>query len=493
MSQRDVYKKGSWLLPMESKKRVFTVLAIDGGGVKGIIPARLLQAIEEKTGKPISELFDMVGGNSTGSILAAGLSVPDPVDPKKPKFSAKDLLGLYFEHSPRIFPETRFRQLFHLLPGMSGFYDPTPLEEVLKNYFGDTKVKDSLTHLMIPAVDIKKYKPLWIKHLKGQKEDPENWGSMLMRDAIRGSTAAPTLLPSKYVYTTPDEKRPEITDRHAIIDGTFFAGNITRRLYGQAQKVAPPDAEIVVVHIGTGYKENTFSPDEFNKISPYGLISKKNGSIIINMALDMTQMDVNETLREEIGDRFFSFDKAFDPYDKSGPTNSIDNAQENNLIGLEKFAEKMIRDEDAQLTRLCKILLEKTCTDDLHKKSERALQKLTDLMGETKNVKDLNHTYAKIVKYSSDLTKIKFEPGDEKIRDLSQQLVEKHKNQLDRIYNALAHDKQTDTLKRKMMKRITGFFNSFSDPPPPSDEETPPPPPPAPPPASGPAPQPPKP
>lgn len=450
---------------MENKKRVFTVLAIDGGGVKGIIPARILQEIEQRTGKPIAELFDMVGGNSTGSILAAGLSVPDPDRPGKPKFSARDILGIYFEDSPKIFPETRFRQLLHMLPGTSGFYDPKPLEDTLKKHFGEASVRDALTHLMIPAVDIKKYRPIWIKHIKNHKEDPENWGSMLMRDAIRGSTTAPTYLQSKYVYTTPDEKRPEITDRHAVIDGSFFAGNICRRLYAQAQKVAPPDAEIVVVHLGTAYKEMSFSPDDFNKLSPYGLISKKNGSVIINMALDMTQFDVNETLKEEIGERFFTFDAPIDPADPKSPTNAIDNATEANMTALEKFAEKMISDAEPQMDRLCQILLHKTHADQLHHKSETALQELSEAMTETKSVQDLNRLYTKIVKFSSDLPQKAPAAADERIFDLSRQLAEGHKGQLDRIYNALAHEKQTDTAKKTMMKKISGFFNSLIDPP----------------------------
>ena len=58
---------------MEMRK----VLAIDGGGVRGIIPAMVLAEIEKQTGKPIAELFDLVVGTSTGGILALGLVAPD--------------------------------------------------------------------------------------------------------------------------------------------------------------------------------------------------------------------------------------------------------------------------------------------------------------------------------------------------------------------------------------------------------------------------------
>ena len=52
----------------------YSLLALDGGGIRGVIPARVLDAIEQRTGRPISQLFDLVAGTSTGGILALGLS-----------------------------------------------------------------------------------------------------------------------------------------------------------------------------------------------------------------------------------------------------------------------------------------------------------------------------------------------------------------------------------------------------------------------------------
>ena len=52
------------------------ILSIDGGGIRGIIPAMVLARIEDLTGKPISELFDLIAGTSTGGILALGLTRP---------------------------------------------------------------------------------------------------------------------------------------------------------------------------------------------------------------------------------------------------------------------------------------------------------------------------------------------------------------------------------------------------------------------------------
>ncbi len=77
------------------------ILSIDGGGIRGIIPAIILASIEERTGKPISELFDLIAGTSTGAILALGLTKPNASG--KPEFTAQRIGELYEEEIPNIF------------------------------------------------------------------------------------------------------------------------------------------------------------------------------------------------------------------------------------------------------------------------------------------------------------------------------------------------------------------------------------------------------
>lgn len=419
------------------KKRVFTVLSIDGGGVRGIVPARILQEIEERTGKPIAELFDMIGGNSTGAIVAAGLTVPDADKPEKPRHSALELKNFYYTYSPKIFPELKFKSLRKL--SSSALYDPKPLEDALEEKLGDAKMKDSLTHLLIPATDIKNFRPVWITHLKGQKDtSQEGWSSMKMKDAVRASTTAPTYFPAKYYQTTPDEDMPNVTHRHSLIDGGFFAGNCMRRLMTQARKIAPPDAEIVVVHLGTGNVENSLSPEEFNKLGPIGMISKSNGNLLLSLVINMSLMDVANDLKEEIGDRFISFDGIIDEEnDKDAPAASMDDASVSNLRQLEKFAEKIIADNGADMDRLCEILKTRAMEEERHVQSKQALSTLTAKLEEAKTVKTLARTYRKILSYASGLKDDTRDAGDAELKTLAQRLSEQHKGDLDRLYNVL--------------------------------------------------------
>ena len=69
------------------------ILSIDGGGIRGIIPAIILAEIEERTEKRVADLFDLIAGTSTGGILALGLTKPN--EERKPQYAARDLVDLY--------------------------------------------------------------------------------------------------------------------------------------------------------------------------------------------------------------------------------------------------------------------------------------------------------------------------------------------------------------------------------------------------------------
>jgi patatin-like phospholipase/acyl hydrolase len=467
----------------KDKKRVFTVLSIDGGGIRGVIPARLLQEIEERTGKPIAELFDMVGGTSTGAILAAGLAVPDETNPAKPKHSAQELKNFYYADGPKIFPELRFKSLRKL--SSSALYDPKPLEDALEEKLGNAKMKDSLTHLLIPATDIKNFRPVWITYLKGQKDtSPEGWSSMLMRDAVRASTTAPTYFPAKYYQTQPHEEMPNVTHRHALIDGGFFAGNCMRRMMTQARKLAPPDAEIVVVHLGTGNVENTLSPAEFNKLGPIGMISKSNGNLLLSLVINMSLLDVANDLKDEIGDRFISFDGIIDEEnDPHSPASSMDDASDKNLKQLEKFAEKIIKDNNDEMDRLCEILKYRTMAEDRHRESKSALSALTQTLENAKTVRSLGNTYRKILSYAAEITEDTPEPGDAELKVNARKLTDQHKADLDRIYNVMQDKMENKNRLINTIKEagedITKFVKKIGEPfrndPPGNDNEKPPP------------------
>ncbi len=86
------------------KNRTIFILYIPGGAMLGIIPAMVLARLEELTETPAIELFQVVDGASTGSILAAGMNVRDPLDPTKPKYTAQEMVERFCSYGPQFFP-----------------------------------------------------------------------------------------------------------------------------------------------------------------------------------------------------------------------------------------------------------------------------------------------------------------------------------------------------------------------------------------------------
>ena len=86
---------------------MFRILSIDGGGIRGVIPSVLLEQLEKRSGQPISALFDLIAGTSTGGILAVGLTVPG--EQRKPKYTATDMVELYADRGHEIFQRSFWR------------------------------------------------------------------------------------------------------------------------------------------------------------------------------------------------------------------------------------------------------------------------------------------------------------------------------------------------------------------------------------------------
>ncbi len=69
------------------------ILSVDGGGIRGIIPALVLAELERLTGSPADDLFDLVAGTSTGGLIALGISRSG--EDGRSALRAEELVGLY--------------------------------------------------------------------------------------------------------------------------------------------------------------------------------------------------------------------------------------------------------------------------------------------------------------------------------------------------------------------------------------------------------------
>lgn len=130
----------------------FRILSIDGGGIKGILPAALLAQIEDELppNQRIGTRFDMIAGTSTGGIIALGIALGLP---------ARKILDLYMTKGAKIFPSAPWP--FKRLGRYAGFfkqlafrrYNPQVLDHELAKIIGGRKFGEATCRLVIPAFD----------------------------------------------------------------------------------------------------------------------------------------------------------------------------------------------------------------------------------------------------------------------------------------------------------------------------------------------------
>ena len=120
------------------------ILTIDGGGLKGMVPAALLAELEQHVDRPLHEYFDLIVGTSTGGIIAAGLAFG---------LRASEIVKIYRDSGPRIFPAVNWRARLWL--GMAGLvrakYPTSVLRAELTRHFGDARIGAARTRLVIPS------------------------------------------------------------------------------------------------------------------------------------------------------------------------------------------------------------------------------------------------------------------------------------------------------------------------------------------------------
>ncbi len=222
---------------------MYRILSIDGGGIRGLIPALWLLKLEDRLGKPLHQCFDLIIGTSTGSILAAGIAAGIGVD---------RLIALYEDKGEEIFPPRPTGKEFALLERfMRPKYPEEPLAEALRTNFSregsdPLKLSDVKTKCVIVAYDVLQRRPAIFKSWMSAHADLDLW------EVVKGSCSAPTYFPAHSIEV---EGVPAL-----LIDGGVVANNpaslgvalaieVNRKQDLSAFEAAK---EILVASLGTG-------------------------------------------------------------------------------------------------------------------------------------------------------------------------------------------------------------------------------------------------
>jgi uncharacterized protein len=190
-----------WQGFLSSEDVVRRILVIDGGGIKGVLPASFLAHVEESLSGKIAEYFDLIVGTSTGGIIALALGLG---------LSAKEVLAFYEQHGPKIFYGTpRFRAFRGWFRAK---YDAQPLQAALEDVFGKRRLGESTKRLVIPSFNIDTGEV----HVWKTSHHPRferDYRSPVV-DVALSTAAAPTYFPTHRIATGSP-----------LIDGGMWANN----------------------------------------------------------------------------------------------------------------------------------------------------------------------------------------------------------------------------------------------------------------------------
>jgi uncharacterized protein len=294
------------------------VLAIDGGGIRGVIPAIVLTELERRSGRRIFELFDLIAGTSTGGILACALCAPEALP-------ASEVVKLYEEEGPDIFDRSLFQRIRTADGLLDEKYDDAALDRALERFLGHKRLAESKPDLIVPVYDTALPGPYFFKTSKARENAAEH--DFPLSVVARATSAAPT-------YFEPVE-----AGARSMVDGGVFAANPAMCALAEVlATVAPRD--VVLLSLGTGQRTHR---REFGEIKDWGVA--KWARPILDVVFDGVSDTVDFQLQQVLGaERYWRLQ-----VELTLASDDLDDASEDNLARLRGHAEDLIRDRSADL------------------------------------------------------------------------------------------------------------------------------------------------
>lgn len=340
------------------------ILCIDGGGIRGIIPGQILVVLEEKikrrTGNPdakIADYFDFIAGTSTGGILTCIYLSPDPSDPTRPRFSAKNAVDLYLDRGQEIFSTTLSKRIKSGNGVFDEKFDSVNIEKVLKEYFQNTKLSQLIKPCLITAYDIQARKARFFTQHDAAKDPEQNF---LVREVARATSAAPTFFEVAKITSMTNKTYP-------LIDGGVFANNPTLCAYAEARTKLqrkpnlddpstgnPTAKDMVVLSLGTGDVKEAY---EYQKVQDWGQLQW------VVPLINIIMTGVAETVDFQVR-QVFDTTKKPEQYlrintviPNKSPLALIDNATPENVKALRQLGNKTASENSEKLDQFIDFLL----------------------------------------------------------------------------------------------------------------------------------------
>jgi patatin-like phospholipase/acyl hydrolase len=293
------------------------ILSIDGGGIRGLIPALVLTELEKRAGRQVFQLFDLIAGTSTGGIIACALCAPGALP-------AAELVKLYEDEGPDIFSRSLFQRIRSADGLLDEKYDDKALDRALERFLAQKRLSESKPDLIVPSYDTALPGPYFFKTTEAREDATKDFPLSIV---ARSTSAAPT-------YFEPVE-----AGEHALVDGGVFATNPAMCAVAEALNTVAP-AEVMLVSLGTGERTHKRS---FDEIKNWGLADWARP--ILDVVFDGVSDAVNYQLKRVLPDeRYWRFQ-----VELTLASDHLDDASEANLAKLRGHADDLIEERSADL------------------------------------------------------------------------------------------------------------------------------------------------
>ena len=342
---------------MRTKARL-RILTVDGGGVRGLIPMRVLSALERLTGTAITDLFDVMAGTSTGAMIVLGLTAPG--ENGSPRYTTSDIEAVYLERGERIFPKLAvslprsIKELRAMLDQAgsraavfgsnpeigNARYSPEGLEAEFAEFFGDLRLSEALRPVVVTAMDMQTRLPVTFSSAAAQQDPAQD---LLMRDALRATTAAPTYFP-------PLRMDWNGVDDRILIDGGVFAKNPALIGYVAGLQQAPDISrrDIIVVSLGTGIPH--YQAIDYEEYIGRNWI--RLAQDVFNAAEEGEDHLQDNLLRDLLGERYWRFQTSLE-----GASIDMDDVSSGNVAALVRIGDALVGRRLEDLKRLSDLLV----------------------------------------------------------------------------------------------------------------------------------------
>jgi len=326
-----------------SLNRRIRVLSVDGGGIRGIVAARILAEIERRSGKPASTLFDLMAGTSTGGILVLALAKPG-TKAGVPAHSAEEILDFYNRQGRTIFSRALRHRLKTLNGIMGSRYGGRGIDRALHDFFGEARLRDALTPVLVTSYELERRAPFFFRSMRAQSDPNYDYP---MKVVARCTSAAPTYFAPQKIATGGS------SDYYALIDGGIFANNPTACAYVEAKTEYEKAEDFTVVSIGTGTLEQ---PILFDRAKSWGIAQWARP--LLGTVFGGIDSTVDYQLRHLLRDRADGTSRYFRLQSRLQQGNEgMDTVDAGNLRHLRLCAEAMIRENSATIDEICQQLV----------------------------------------------------------------------------------------------------------------------------------------